>query len=64
MYYICTYSYTYIYYYEAQHCYTEDEEKHLLPKGVNQVLYKLDMSIRPDMHHILTVIKILLIDED
>ncbi|KAL5727847.1 Splicing factor 3B subunit 1 [Ranunculus cassubicifolius] len=42
----------------------EDQERHLLIKVVNRVLYKLDDLVRPFVHKILTVMEPLLIDED
>jgi len=42
----------------------EDQERHLLVKVVDRVLYKLDELCRPYVHKILVVIEPLLIDED
>lgn len=42
----------------------EDQERHLLVKVVDRVLYKLDDLVRPYVHRILVVIEPLLIDED
>ncbi|KAL7197796.1 hypothetical protein ACSBR2_020337 [Camellia fascicularis] len=42
----------------------EDQERHLLVKVIDRVLYKLDELIRPYVHKILVVIEPLLIDED
>jgi splicing factor 3B subunit 1 len=42
----------------------EDQERHLLVKTVDRVLYKLDELVRPYVHKILVVIEPLLIDED
>jgi splicing factor 3B subunit 1 len=42
----------------------EDQERHLLVKVINRVLYKLDDLVRPYVHKILVVIEPLLIDED
>ena len=42
----------------------EDQERHLLVKVVDRVLYKLDDMVRPYVHKILVVIEPLLIDED
>lgn len=42
----------------------EDQERHLLVKVIDRVLYKLDDLIRPYVHKILVVIEPLLIDED
>jgi len=42
----------------------EDQERHLLVKTVDRVLYKLDELVRPYAHKILVVIEPLLIDED
>lgn len=42
----------------------EDQERHLLVKVVDRVLYKLDDLVRPFAHKILVVIEPLLIDED
>ncbi|KAL9179841.1 hypothetical protein ACHAXT_007811 [Thalassiosira profunda] len=42
----------------------EDQERHLLVKVVDRVLYKLDDLVRPYVHRILAVIEPLLIDED
>lgn len=42
----------------------EDQERHLLVKVIDRVLYKLDDMVRPYVHKILIVIEPLLIDED
>lgn len=42
----------------------EDQERHLLVKTIDRVLYKLDDLVRPFVHKILVVIEPLLIDED
>ena len=42
----------------------EDQERHLLVKVIDRVLYKLDDRVRPYVHKILVVIEPLLIDED
>jgi len=42
----------------------EDQERHLLVKVIDRVLYKLDDLVRPYVHRILAVIEPLLIDED
>lgn len=42
----------------------EDQERHLLVKVIDRVLYKLDDMVRPFTHKILVVIEPLLIDED
>ncbi|OEL29772.1 Splicing factor 3B subunit 1 [Dichanthelium oligosanthes] len=42
----------------------EDQERHLLVKIIDRVLYKLDELVRPFVHKILVVIEPLLIDED
>ncbi|KAF8044177.1 hypothetical protein BT93_A2224 [Corymbia citriodora subsp. variegata] len=42
----------------------EDQERHLLVKVIDRVLYKLDELVRPYVHKILVVIEPLLIDED
>ena len=42
----------------------EDQERHLLVKVIDRVLYKLDDLVRPYAHKILVVIEPLLIDED
>ncbi|KAF7374770.1 U2 snRNP component prp10 [Mycena sanguinolenta] len=42
----------------------EDQERHLLVKVIDRVLYKLDDLVRPYVHKILVVIQPLLIDED
>ncbi|KAH7522115.1 hypothetical protein FEM48_Zijuj07G0103600 [Ziziphus jujuba var. spinosa] len=42
----------------------EDQERHLLVKVVDRVLYKLDELVRPYVHKILVVIAPSLIDED
>ncbi|CAN6627881.1 U2 snRNP component Hsh155p [Trichomonascus vanleenenianus] len=42
----------------------EDQERHLLVKVVDRVLYKLGDLVRPYTHRILVVIEPLLIDED
>jgi splicing factor 3B subunit 1 len=42
----------------------EDQERHLLVKVIDRVLYKLDDLVRPYVHKILVVIEPLLIYED
>ncbi|RKP15028.1 splicing factor 3B subunit 1 [Piptocephalis cylindrospora] len=42
----------------------EDQERHLLVKVVDRILYRLDDLVRPYAHKILVVIEPLLIDED
>jgi len=42
----------------------EDQERHLLVKVVDRVLYRLDELVRPYTHKILVVIEPMLIDED
>ncbi|WBW74000.1 U2 snRNP-associated protein SF3B1 [Schizosaccharomyces osmophilus] len=42
----------------------EDQERHLLVKVIDRILYKLDELVRPFTHKILVVIEPLLIDED
>ena len=42
----------------------EDQERHLMVKVIDRVLYKLDDLVRPYVHRILAVIEPLLIDED
>jgi len=42
----------------------EDQERHLLVKVIDRILYKLDDLVRPFAHKILVVIEPLLIDED
>eukprot|EP00735_Rhodelphis_limneticus_P001151 TRINITY_DN11719_c0_g1::TRINITY_DN11719_c0_g1_i1::g.17490::m.17490 TRINITY_DN11719_c0_g1::TRINITY_DN11719_c0_g1_i1::g.17490 ORF type:complete len:843 (+),score=305.54,sp/O75533/SF3B1_HUMAN/81.19/0.0,HEAT_2/PF13646.1/0.0025,HEAT_2/PF13646.1/1.1,HEAT_2/PF13646.1/9.7e+03,HEAT_2/PF13646.1/45,HEAT_2/PF13646.1/1.2e+02,HEAT_2/PF13646.1/0.55,HEAT_2/PF13646.1/0.013,HEAT_2/PF13646.1/63,HEAT/PF02985.17/1.4e+02,HEAT/PF02985.17/9.6e+02,HEAT/PF02985.17/0.00087,HEAT/PF02985.17/2.1e+03,HEAT/PF02985.17/0.61,HEAT len=42
----------------------EDQERHLLVKVIDRILYKLDDLVRPYAHKILVVIEPLLIDED
>lgn len=42
----------------------EDQERHLLVKVIDRILYKLDDLVRPYVHKILIVIEPLLIDED
>lgn len=42
----------------------EDQERHLLVKVIDRVLYKLDELVRPYTHKILVVIEPLLIDQD
>jgi splicing factor 3B subunit 1 len=42
----------------------EDQERHLMVKVIDRVLYKLDDLVRPYVHKILLVIEPLLIDED
>ena len=42
----------------------EDQERHLLVKVVDRILYKLDDQVRPFTHKILIVIEPLLIDSD
>lgn len=42
----------------------EDQERHLLVKVIDRILYKLDDLVRPYVHRILAVIEPLLIDED
>ncbi|OAA32771.1 U2 snRNP component prp10 [Moelleriella libera RCEF 2490] len=42
----------------------EDQERHLLVKVIDRILYKLDDLVRPYVHRILVVIEPLLIDQD
>ncbi|TVY19128.1 U2 snRNP component prp10 [Lachnellula arida] len=42
----------------------EDQERHLLVKVIDRVLYKLEDLVRPYVHKILVVIEPLLIDQD
>lgn len=42
----------------------EIQERHLLVKVIDRVMYKLDDMVRPYVHKILVVIEPLLIDED
>ena len=42
----------------------EDQERHLLVKVIDRILYKLDELVRPFVHKILVVIEPLLIDQD
>lgn len=42
----------------------EDQERHLLVKVIDRILYKLDDLVRPYAHKILVVIEPLLIDQD
>ena len=42
----------------------EDQERHLLVKVIDRVLYKLDDLVRPYVHKILVVIEPMLIEED
>lgn len=42
----------------------EDQERHLIVKVIDRVLFKLDDLVRPYVHKILVVIEPLLIDED
>lgn len=42
----------------------EDQERHLLVKVIDRILYQLDDLVRPFVHKILVVIEPLLIDED
>ena len=42
----------------------EDQERHLMVKIIDRILYKLDDLVRPWVHRILVVIEPLLIDED
>ncbi|KAH8676713.1 putative U2 snRNP component prp10 [Tricladium varicosporioides] len=42
----------------------EDQERHLLVKVIDRVLYKLEDLVRPFVHKILVVIEPLLIDQD
>lgn len=42
----------------------EDQERHLLVKVIDRILYKLDDLVRPHVKRIMTVIAPLLIDED
>jgi splicing factor 3B subunit 1 len=42
----------------------EDQERHLLVKVIDRILYKLDELVRPFVHKILVVIEPLLIDSD
>jgi splicing factor 3B subunit 1 len=42
----------------------EDQERHLLVKVIDRILFKLDDLVRPYVHKILVVIEPMLIDED
>ncbi len=42
----------------------EDQERHLMVKVIDRILYKLDDLVRPYVHKILVVIEPMLIDED
>ncbi len=42
----------------------EEQERHLLVKVVDRILYKLDELVRPYVHKILVVIMPMLIDQD
>ncbi|KJZ73638.1 U2 snRNP component prp10 [Hirsutella minnesotensis 3608] len=42
----------------------EEQERHLLVKVIDRILYKLDELVRPYVHKILVVIEPLLIDQD
>jgi hypothetical protein len=42
----------------------EDQERHLLVKVIDRILFKLDELVRPYVHKVLVVIEPLLIDED
>ena len=42
----------------------EDQERHLLVKVIDRILYKLSDMVRPYVHKVLVVIEPLLIDED
>jgi len=42
----------------------EDQERHLLVKVIDRILFKLDDLVRPFVHKILVVIEPMLIDED
>ena len=42
----------------------EEQERHLLVKVIDRVLYKLDELVRPYVHKILVVIMPMLIDQD
>jgi splicing factor 3B subunit 1 len=42
----------------------DPQQRHLLVKVVDRVLYKLDDLVRPYVHKILVVIEPMLIDED
>ena len=42
----------------------EDQERHLLIKVVDRVLFKLDSLVRPYVHKILVAVEPMLIDED
>lgn len=42
----------------------EDQERHLLVKVIDRILFKLDDLVRPYVHKVLVVIEPLLIDED
>jgi len=42
----------------------EDQERHLLVKVIDRILYRLDDLVRPFVHRILQVIEPMLIDED
>ena len=45
-------------------CMLEDQERHLLVKVIDRVLYELDDLVRLYVHNILVVIEPLLIDKD
>lgn len=42
----------------------EDQERHLLVKAIDRILFRLEDAVRPYVHKILVVIEPLLIDED
>jgi hypothetical protein len=48
----------------ATHQIPPEQERHLLVKVIDRILYKLDDLVRPFVHKILVVIEPLLIDED
>merc|ERR1711959_144864 len=43
---------------------TEDQERHLMVKVIDRILYKLQESVRPYVHKVLIVVMPMLIDED
>merc|ERR1719502_2296060 len=43
---------------------TEDQERHLMVKVIDRILYKLQGLVRPYVHKILIVVMPMLIDED
>lgn len=42
----------------------EDQERHILVKALDRILYKLDDQVRPYVHEILQVMEPMLVNED